>query len=662
MRRLCLLVLLVLTCAVPTFGQSTTVSGTITDSGGQAWFAGTIQFRFRPSDSNPSAQYFWNGAPFDKSTTIPANPLSLNGAGSFSGVSVPSNTAIAPGGSTWTVTVCPAATVPNCFSQNLTISGATQSITSQIVPPPVVVNFSVPLLGARAYADAEVVGAPPGTFYFNVTDNLIHVCIQSGFPPCTWTPMGGTAPSSNGTLYVGGTNSVFWGGGSIIAQINAAKAIAPPEGAAIYVLPQIGGGCYPADGSVETVSFSTVGQYFTLAGTTPISDSGGQIIGGSCIQDKSHSAHTLFTLDWTPTTGGAYVPGAGIRNLAILDSSTDGGTGQCNTPAGCGSSAVGVSIGGTGNSGAAAGYFENVTVQGFATNWLLQDSGGNSWGMEWNNSTFAYAGTGYSDIVGHENNMCLNCKFAANGTNISEANNGIDFSLIGGSVDSATVAGINCTGNSIIKASNVHYENLGTTNIKYMTGTCQFYSSGDTILDDTSGGTTADSFFTFTHGSMVNFTWSGGVGGRTYTGFAFNPGVALQRSHIQGFDGNTTAWSSMSNICPVSTCEPDITAQGTFSNSFKAALSHSAQSIGIASNSSIFYLRDSTNGGTAIVTVDNTTTSIVVSGAAGVTAFVAGAPGASQIGLTYSGSRFLQITGGGSTTADAISYQQTVVE
>ena len=194
MRRLALLLALLFS-AVPAFAQSTTVSGTIVDQSAQAWSFGTVQFTFRPSNSNPTGQYFWNGAPFDKSTTIPATPLPLDAAGSFSGVSVPSNNFINPSGSTWTVQVCPAATTP-CFSQNLTITGATQNISAQIIPPAIVLNLTVPLLGAKAYTDPEVTGALPGTSYFNITDNKLHLCVQTGFPPCTWVPLGGGSVNS----------------------------------------------------------------------------------------------------------------------------------------------------------------------------------------------------------------------------------------------------------------------------------------------------------------------------------------------------------------------------------------------------------------------------------------------------------------------------------
>jgi hypothetical protein len=190
MRRLLLLVLALLASAIPARGQSTLVSGTITDQGGQAWFAGTVQFTFRPANSNPTAQYFWNGAPFSSSTTIPVPAQQLDGSGSFSGISIPSNNFITPSGSTWTVQVVPASTT-SAFSQNLTITGATQNISAQIIPPAINLNLSVPLLGARAYTDSEVSGALPGTLYFNNTDNRLHVCLLTGFPPCTWFVLNG---------------------------------------------------------------------------------------------------------------------------------------------------------------------------------------------------------------------------------------------------------------------------------------------------------------------------------------------------------------------------------------------------------------------------------------------------------------------------------------
>jgi hypothetical protein len=265
MRRLLLLVLTLLASAAPALSQSTTVSGTITDAGGQAWFSGTVQFRFRPADSNPTAQYFWNGSPFDKSTTIPAAPLSLDGSGSFSGVSVPSNNFINPSGSTWTVQVCPAATTP-CFSQNLTITGATQSVSAQIIPPAVNLNLAVPLLGSRAYADSEISGALPGTQYFNVTDNKIHVCLQTGFPPCTWSAQGTGNVTAVGTFANG--DIIVGAGGTAIQDSGI------PISAGEHVLST---NITPVTVSASTVSFQNLMGFQSAVAAGALNTSGKQI-------------------------------------------------------------------------------------------------------------------------------------------------------------------------------------------------------------------------------------------------------------------------------------------------------------------------------------------------------------------------------------------------
>ena len=194
MRRLLLIVLVLLAMGASARSQTTTVSGTITDLGGQAWNFGTVQFVFRPSNSNPTGPYFQGGVPFNVNTTVPSSgvPLQLDGTGSFSGLVVPDNNTISPSGSTFNITVCPAATTP-CYTKSLTITGATQDISASIVPPASILNLTVPLLGARAYTDAEVTGGFPGVSYLNLTDNRLHVCIQTGFPPCTWFVLNGGA-------------------------------------------------------------------------------------------------------------------------------------------------------------------------------------------------------------------------------------------------------------------------------------------------------------------------------------------------------------------------------------------------------------------------------------------------------------------------------------
>jgi hypothetical protein len=195
--RYAFLVLCLLLLASTALAQSTTVSATITDAGGQTWNNGTYSFTFQPAASNPTAQYFWNGAPFSSSQTFSGN---LSGSGAFS-TSIPSSTSITPSGSAWVTQVCPAASSP-CYQIALTITGTTQSISGQVIPPAVQVSLAGPPNGATAYTDSEIVGAKTGSFYFNLNDSSIHTC--TGFPPCTWA-----AVSSASSILA--SNNVFTG-------------------------------------------------------------------------------------------------------------------------------------------------------------------------------------------------------------------------------------------------------------------------------------------------------------------------------------------------------------------------------------------------------------------------------------------------------------------
>src|SRR5882672_8237767 len=105
--------------------QTTSVSGQITDAGGQSWNYGSFSLFFVPSPVNPQGPYRWNGAPFNVNQVISG---SLDATGSFASALVPDNTFVFPSGSGWRLQVCPAATTA-CSSVVLTISGASQSVT-----------------------------------------------------------------------------------------------------------------------------------------------------------------------------------------------------------------------------------------------------------------------------------------------------------------------------------------------------------------------------------------------------------------------------------------------------------------------------------------------------------------------------------------------------
>jgi hypothetical protein len=230
-RKFLLLVSFLLFLAASARAQNTLVSGTIKDATGQAFSGGTYRFDFYPSPINPSGPYFQNGAPFNVHASVSGN---LDSTGSLTNVPVPDNSTITPSGSSWTVTLCPAAT-SKCFSTIVTITGASQSISS-IVPPPIVVSLNNPPPGGvSAYTDAEIVGAKLGSQYFNLTDSTMHVCTSfSG--SCTWTQNAAIKPAvSNAIEYVTTTGNdandgLSWG--SAKATIQAAVNALPltPDG------------------------------------------------------------------------------------------------------------------------------------------------------------------------------------------------------------------------------------------------------------------------------------------------------------------------------------------------------------------------------------------------------------------------------------------------
>lgn len=217
-KRIIILIAL-LACAVPSFAQTTSVSATaITDAAGVVWKNGTFNFQFVPSPVNPFGPYFQGGAPFNTSQVVAG---SLDNAGSFT-QAVPDNKTITPAGSGWKFTVCPAATAP-CSTFTFTITGASQVLS--VTPPAIVISMSSPPNGAAAYTDGEVIGARQGQFYFNLTDNTLHMC---SLPVCTWLSLASPAsilPLNNaftGSNTMGKVNAVRYVDGVQFATIDAA--------------------------------------------------------------------------------------------------------------------------------------------------------------------------------------------------------------------------------------------------------------------------------------------------------------------------------------------------------------------------------------------------------------------------------------------------------
>jgi hypothetical protein len=169
MKKLIFTFLLTLFCAVASFAQSTTVSGTVTDAGSQTWNNGTYQFTLIPNPLYPTSVYTWTGGALNRVITG-----SLSGSGTYS-VSIPSNTAITPAGSKWVLQVTPNATSQSFSTAATTITGGTQTLNA--TPPAILISWSIPPGPAiSAYSDSEIGGTlVPGSEYFNTTTLLTRV-------------------------------------------------------------------------------------------------------------------------------------------------------------------------------------------------------------------------------------------------------------------------------------------------------------------------------------------------------------------------------------------------------------------------------------------------------------------------------------------------------
>jgi len=187
MKRIIPAIALLLLLAGMTHAQSTTVSVQTTDAASQSWNNGTFQFSFQPNPQFPG-QYNWTGG------TLPLNISGvINSTGGFS-VSVPSNTAITPQGSSWNLQVCSQATSPCFTTNNVTIAGTTQSFT--ITPPAIQISLiNPPASPMLAYSDSEISSAQIGSYYYQIPIQNYRFCQAVTGPLCTlWNTFGGGPP------------------------------------------------------------------------------------------------------------------------------------------------------------------------------------------------------------------------------------------------------------------------------------------------------------------------------------------------------------------------------------------------------------------------------------------------------------------------------------
>src|SRR5271170_5380384 len=230
MKKLILCLAFLLGFAVQVQAQSTTVSGTITDAGVQSWNSGTYQFTFVPNQAyQPEPQYAWTGGALTQNFTG-----TLSGTGTYS-VSIPSNSAISPAGSTWAVTFCPLANSTCYFAGNITITGGTQTISP--TPPAISISLTgTSSPSTRVYSTSEVAAAPLGAQIFLIGTGTQTCTAVTGNVCNTWTSAGG---GSAGLIVVTALPGTCTPGAQYLLPSGSVVTCGPLANQFIYGVPNV---------------------------------------------------------------------------------------------------------------------------------------------------------------------------------------------------------------------------------------------------------------------------------------------------------------------------------------------------------------------------------------------------------------------------------------
>lgn len=167
------IILILASIPLPLYAQSTSVSGQVTDSGGQSWNNGTYSFATKALGVNPVTG-------------------SLNGSGAYTSVTIPHNSATALVGDNWTITICPSFNYP-CFNTPLTVViGSTQTIN--VTPGAISINLLTSLTNPlpAAYSTSEISLATIGSQFYLVGTGTQTCTAATSSNSCTsWSSGGG---------------------------------------------------------------------------------------------------------------------------------------------------------------------------------------------------------------------------------------------------------------------------------------------------------------------------------------------------------------------------------------------------------------------------------------------------------------------------------------
>lgn len=232
--------------------QTTSVTLSVVDAGGQSWNNGTWSVQLVSPPGVPCCNYVIAGT----STPVPNQQQSgtLGAAGTAS-LTVTPVTSIAPSGTQWSFTGCSQAAPAPCFTKSFTVSGASQSVS--LTPPAIQINLTQPQLRYAAYSDSEVVGGALGQMYWNLTDSTFHIC-TSVVVSCVFTSLSFTGGLPIASAQLGDTLRFNVRGDNAFDAVNYAQPIS-------YIY-SVQGGQPVATGSMTT-GLAVLGSHTSIIAT-----------------------------------------------------------------------------------------------------------------------------------------------------------------------------------------------------------------------------------------------------------------------------------------------------------------------------------------------------------------------------------------------------------
>jgi hypothetical protein len=273
------------------------------------------------------------------------------------------------------------------------------------------------------------------------------------------------------------SNPQGWAGTDVGGWINSAYANCPTNGTEgsceIQIAMMSDGTCYAYS---TPIVLATSNKSVLLQGTGTAS-----AVGGVCLNYTPTTATKAVTMDYTPLTGPGFARAGGIRDITLQNN-------NCVTVAGCGSSATGITFGGT-NGGAAFADFEHFRIQGFGTaaKWLTSLS----FGQTWQDFSIDDNTTGLSNGFTEENISFESGFIASNGTGLLLTGGG-DWKFTNVSFDDNQTIGAKVgTAGAQFICTDCHFENAqgGTTHYIQSTGFSAVILIGGVAVDDMASGT-----------------------------------------------------------------------------------------------------------------------------------------------------------------------------